>query len=271
MRQGLLVKDEQDEPSKDQLKDARQHREAGKFKTKVLGGSQWRAGEYLLRIALRLASVNARRGSTPEAEYMLSVSGQVAEAVRSQIYSSRVAAQQAEMLFRRRQFDGAEMKLEEAVEMCPLDEGPDMVEIKRVRGDLLARLQMVKEARHILTTASKDVHGLDAVFNAAEALLPSPRKGALAASAAKSLILSTSKNKEPLLPIALAQILQRQGMSCFTCLKPDLTFLTPSQLGCCEKRTRSKLATSSYLSFETSAPLATSKLTRCISTVESVS
>ena len=212
----------EDEPSKDELKDARQHSEAEKFKTKILGGIQWRAGEYLLRIALKEAAVNAQRGSIPEAEYMLNVSGQVAEGVRSTVYASRVAAQRAELLFRRRQFDEAEQKLEEAVELCPLDDGPDMLEIKRVRGDLLVKLRMIKEARQILTTASKDVQGLDAVFVAAEALLPSPGKvGVSTTFPAKASVSSTSRTKEPLLPIALAHILKRQGSSSFSVLLPQ--------------------------------------------------
>ena len=204
----------EDEASKDEVKDARRHSEAEKFKTKILGGIQWRAGEYLLRITLKEAAVNAQRGSIPEAEYMLNVSEQVAEGVRSTVYASRVAVRRAELLFRRRQFDEAEQKLEEAVELCPLDEGPDMVEIKRVRGDLLVKLRMVKEARQILTTASKDVHGLDAVFVATEALLPSPKKLAVSSALpAKALVSSNARTKEPLLPIALAHILERQGLS----------------------------------------------------------
>jgi hypothetical protein len=52
-------------------------------------------------------------------------------------------------------------------------EGPDAIDIKRIKGEVFSRQQMVQEAGEIFETTGKEIVGLDAIFMAAEALIPS--------------------------------------------------------------------------------------------------
>lgn len=103
-------------------------------------------------------------------------------------------------------------------------QGPDALDLQTIRGALVARQQDAKQAAEILEAASAGIQGLDTVFVAADALLPSyvdarhpvgsadtvrpkkdnARKPSLSASAALSA-------KEPLLPSTLSRVLRQQG------------------------------------------------------------
>ncbi len=52
-------------------------------------------------------------------------------------------------------------------------DGPDVIDLQRIRGDIFARQEFAEEAGEIFGNASKDIGGLDAAFKAVESLMPS--------------------------------------------------------------------------------------------------
>ena len=94
--------------------------------------------------------------------------------------------------------------------------GPDGVEINRIKGDLYARQDMIAEAGEMFDNATQAVQGFDAVFNATEALVASPRKmraslSALANGLGKSKGKDGGPGGEVVLPLSLARVLRQQA------------------------------------------------------------
>ncbi|WVQ78257.1 hypothetical protein IAT38_000341 [Cryptococcus sp. DSM 104549] len=202
-----------DEPSKDDS--APIPAQAAHFTKKHLDNLQWHVACGLLDVTLNLAQAFAARGSVRDCEYFLKVAGQVSEAVKSGGMSARVGARQADVLFRLRKYEEVEGKLESAAQLLSVEEGPDVIELMKVQGDLYSRQELVEEAHQIFTATSKEIAGLDQAFVAAEALLPTPKKAVLAASNASAKSLPTPRKsvagKEPLLPVALAHVLRQHA------------------------------------------------------------
>ena len=200
-----------DEPSIDET--TKTASPATNFQSKVLCGVQWRVAEELLNLTLDFADALARRGSASSAEYYLKLASEVALAVKTPVIVARVSIKQASLLCRLRDLDGAEKRLVSAAESLPLEDGPDVVELRRVQAELLACRDDALEAGMVLKSASKEVHLLDETFAVVETLIPSPKKSArlsTSSAAGKMSILSTKIN-ESLLPAALAFVLRQQA------------------------------------------------------------
>jgi len=207
------------------------------FASKHLDGLQWFSAEVskqnpadhhagvdiqnLLDATLAYTSLLANRGSVKEVDYYLRVSTEVASIVRSPIILSRVGAQSAELQARLNQFEASLTKLSAAeAEAGTADmSGPDGVEINRIKGDLYARQEMIEEAGEMFDNATRAVQGLDAIFNASEALVPSPRKLRASLSALTAANGNAGKGKgkeveaggEMVLPLSLARVLRQQA------------------------------------------------------------
>jgi hypothetical protein len=145
----------------------------------------------MLDAYIDLADAYAQRGSAKEAIYYLSLADATARAVRSSAGIARAATKGATLQTRMQKLELAQTKIGEASTALTLvsvsyhdlntrretywsqTEGPDMFDLQRVKGDLLARQEMAEEANEVFEAASRGIHGLDTVFSAADALLPS--------------------------------------------------------------------------------------------------
>jgi separase len=170
----------------------------------------------LIDAGLAHVSLLANRGSVKEVEYYLRISKEVATIVRAPIMLSRVGAQMAELQSRLNKFEASLSKLAAAEADVGAAEmsGPDGVEINRIKGDLYARQEMLAEAGEMFDNATRAVQGLDAVFNASEALIPSPRKlraSLLALTAVKGKRKDGEGLGEMVLPLSLARVLRQQA------------------------------------------------------------
>ena len=129
---------------------------------------------------------------------------------------SRIGAQLAELQSRLNNFEASLTKLIAAEADVGAAEmsGPDGVEINRIKGDLYARQEMIEEAGEMFDNATRAVQGLDAVFNAGEALVPSPRK-LRASLSALTAVKGKGKEggglKDIVLPLSLARVLRQQA------------------------------------------------------------
>ncbi|WVF72384.1 hypothetical protein IAT40_007199 [Kwoniella sp. CBS 6097] len=204
-----------DEPSKDSQ--TSQPSQTTHFKGKHLYAEQWHIASSLISTTIDLATAFAYRGSVRDAEYFLKISSGVADAVRSQVLAARIGAREADLLFRLRRWEETGEKLEAAAGSLNMVEGPDMIDLNRLKGDLYSRTEMVEEAGEVFESTSKEIAGLDAVFTAAEAVIVSPRKNALLAASTNSVRASLTPSKtaqggkEPLLPVVLAHVLRQHA------------------------------------------------------------
>ncbi|WVN89000.1 uncharacterized protein L203_104216 [Cryptococcus depauperatus CBS 7841] len=202
-----------DEPTKDDVSFVVP--QATHFSRKHLDYLQWQVASGLLDVTFHLASAFAARGSVKDVEYFLKVAGQVSVAVKSGEMGARTGAKEAEILFRLRRYGEVEGKLENAAALLCWEEGPEVVNLLTVQGDLYTRQQMVDEAARIFENTSNKIAGLDAVFTATEALLPSPqKKTSLNSSRLSNRALpskQSSSRKEPLLSAVLAHVLQQHA------------------------------------------------------------
>nr|XP_018264106.1 uncharacterized protein I303_03986 [Kwoniella dejecticola CBS 10117]OBR86264.1 hypothetical protein I303_03986 [Kwoniella dejecticola CBS 10117] len=189
-----------DEPSKD-TKSANAQANQTSFSGKHLSAYQWNIAFSLLSTTLDLSNAFAYRGTVKDCEYFLKLAAGIAEVVKSDIMQARIESKQAELYFRMRKFEQMGEKLESANTALNTIEGPDMVDLNVLKGDLYSRTEMLEEAEQVFQATSKDIEGLDRVFVANEAVLPTVR-----ASLTNSKL---GKGKEPLLPAALAHILRQ--------------------------------------------------------------
>ena len=134
-----------------------------------------------------MANAYAQRGSAADAKYYFAYADVVGKAVRSSAIVARSATKAANLRGRMNKLDEAQEKLTLASGALVVvsrslgerfgaddqSDGPDAYDLQRVRGDILARREMTDEAKQVFEAASKGIHGLDTVFSAADALLPS--------------------------------------------------------------------------------------------------
>ncbi|WVQ98549.1 hypothetical protein IAU59_005675 [Kwoniella sp. CBS 9459] len=220
-----------DEPSKDSQ--TAPPSQTTHFGGKHLHAKQWHIASSLVSTCIDLATAFAYRGSVRDAEYFLKIAYGVAEAVRSQVLEARIGARQAELLFRMRKWEETGQKLESAAVSLNTVEGPDMVDLNRLKGDLYSRTEMVEEAGEVFESTSKEIAGLDAVFTAAEAIIPSVR-----ASLTPS---KTGQNgKEPLLPVVLAHVLRQHAWLLREAGSEEDCRLLLAQLRCLSSSTETK-------------------------------
>nr|XP_019013302.1 uncharacterized protein I206_01368 [Kwoniella pini CBS 10737]OCF52083.1 hypothetical protein I206_01368 [Kwoniella pini CBS 10737] len=189
-----------DEPSKDS-KIAKTQLNQSTFNGKHLSAYQWNIACSLLNTILDLSNAFAYRGTVKECEYFLNLALGMAETVKSDVLQARIQSKQAELCFRMRKFEEMGEKLENANTALHAIEGPDMVDLHVLKGDLYSRTEMLEEAEQVFQSTSRDIEGLDRVFVANEAVLPTVR-----ASLTNSKL---GKGSEPLLPTALAHILRQ--------------------------------------------------------------
>ncbi|WVR04981.1 hypothetical protein IAU60_001993 [Kwoniella sp. DSM 27419] len=204
-----------DEPSKDSKTPLPS--QVTHYTGKHLSSIQWQTASSLINSLIDVSAAFAYRGSVRDAEYFLKLAGSVAEAVKSDVLVARIGAKEAELLFRMRKWDETGTKLESAAEaLSQVEEGLDMIDLNRLKGDLYSKTEMIEEAGEVFESTSKEIAGLDAVFIAAEAVMPSPRKNAFLATSTSSVRASLTPNKgpggkEPLLPATLAHVLRQHA------------------------------------------------------------
>ncbi|WWD01675.1 hypothetical protein V866_008621 [Kwoniella sp. B9012] len=202
-----------DEPSKDSQ--VAPPSQTTHFTGKHLHSFQWHIASSLLSTILDLSNAFAYRGTVRDCEYFLRIAGGVAGAVKSDVILARVGAKEAELNFRMKKWEVVGEKLEGAASALNAIEGPDMIDLNVLKGDLYSRTEMIVEAEQVFQSTSKEIEGLDRVFVANEAVLPTPRKNALLAASTSSVRASltasrpTQQGKEPLLPSALGHVLRQ--------------------------------------------------------------
>ncbi|KAL7422127.1 separin protein [Cryptotrichosporon argae] len=191
-----------DEPTKDaKAAAASSFSLAGRHTT----GLQWQYAAALLDAGLELSAALERRGSAKEADYYLRNNDTIATKLHSTVYLARVAARRAQLGYRKRLYEDAERLLGDA-RAGVRDGGVDAVELKRIEGELAVRLDAGEAASEAFTGAVHDIAGLEAVFVAAEALMPSPRKNGVITHPTLSGTM-----QEPLLPVALGHVLRQHA------------------------------------------------------------
>ncbi|OCF72123.1 hypothetical protein I204_07388 [Kwoniella mangroviensis CBS 8886] len=189
-----------DEPSKDsQIAPPSQ---TTHFTGKHLHSFQWHIASSLLSTTLDLSNAFAYRGTVRDCEYFLRIAGGVAGAVKSDVILARVGAKEAELNFRMKKWEVVGEKLEGAASALNAIEGPDMIDLNVLKGDLYSRTEMIEEAEQVFQSTSKEIEGLDRVFVANEAVLPTVRASLTAGR-------PTQQGKEPLLPSALSHVLRQ--------------------------------------------------------------
>nr|XP_019002345.1 uncharacterized protein I203_04824 [Kwoniella mangroviensis CBS 8507]OCF65806.1 hypothetical protein I203_04824 [Kwoniella mangroviensis CBS 8507] len=189
-----------DEPSKDsQIAPPSQ---TTHFTGKHLHSFQWHIASSLLSTTLDLSNAFAYRGTVRDCEYFLRIAGGVAGAVKSDVILARVGAKEAELNFRMKKWEVVGEKLEGAASALNAIEGPDMIDLNVLKGNLYSRTEMIEEAEQVFQSTSKEIEGLDRVFVANEAVLPTVRASLTAGR-------PTQQGKEPLLPSALSHVLRQ--------------------------------------------------------------
>nr|XP_019042993.1 hypothetical protein I302_08702 [Kwoniella bestiolae CBS 10118]OCF21923.1 hypothetical protein I302_08702 [Kwoniella bestiolae CBS 10118] len=202
-----------DEPSKDSKTPLPS--QTTQFTGKHLHSFQWHIASSLLSTTLDLSNAFAYRGTVRDSEYFLKVAHGIAGAVKSDVILARVGAKEAELNFKMRKWEVVGEKLEEAAGALNAIEGPDMIDLNVLKGDLYSRTEMIEEAEQVFQSTSREIEGLDRVFVANEAVLPTPKKNALLAASTSSVRASltasrlSQQGKEPLLPSALAHVLRQ--------------------------------------------------------------
>ncbi|WVQ70354.1 uncharacterized protein L199_008581 [Kwoniella botswanensis] len=189
-----------DEPSKDSQ--VASPSQTTHFTGKHLHSFQWHIASSLLSTILDLSNAFAYRGTVRDCEYFLRIAGGVAGAVRSDVISARVGAKEAELNFRMKKWEVVGEKLEGAASALNAIEGPDMIDLNVLKGDLYSRTEMIEQAEQVFQSTSKEIEGLDRVFVANEAVLPTVRASLTASR-------PTQQGKEPLLPSALGHVLRQ--------------------------------------------------------------
>ncbi|WWC85253.1 uncharacterized protein L201_000115 [Kwoniella dendrophila CBS 6074] len=185
------------------------------FTGKHLHSLQWHIAASLLSTILDLSNAFAYRGTVKDCEYFLKIANGVAGAVKSDVMLARIGAKEAELYFRMKKWEEMGEKLEGAAGSLNTIEGPDMIDLNVLKGDLYSRTEMIEEAEQVFQTTSKEIEGLDKVFVANEAVLPTPRKNALLTASTSSVRASLTASKlgkqveEPLLPNTLAHVLRQ--------------------------------------------------------------
>ncbi|OXH40985.1 separase [Cryptococcus neoformans] len=203
-----------DEPAKDESGPTAP--QAAHFSGKHLHNLQWHVAHGLLDVTFDLASAYAARGSVRDAEYFLKVAGLVSETIKSGGIGARAGAREAELLFRLRKLEEVATKLENAAGLLCAEEGPEVVDLMRVQGDLYTGQGMIEEAGQMFQNTSSEIAGLDSVFAAAEALLPTPKKSSGLISSNTSgrsaqILRKSTSSKEPLLPATLAHVMRQHA------------------------------------------------------------
>jgi hypothetical protein len=87
--------------------------------------------------------------------------------------SSRVSAQLAQLQFRLQDYDQSAQNLDIATQLLSIVDGPDAVDIKRIKGDLYARQSQLEEAEEMFGLTAREIGGLDERFGVNESLVPS--------------------------------------------------------------------------------------------------
>ncbi|WRT66903.1 uncharacterized protein IL334_003868 [Kwoniella shivajii] len=208
------VADAADEPSKDSK--IAVPSQTTHFSGKHLHALQWRIASSLLTTTFDVANALAYRGTVRDTQYFLNIAGNIAESVKSDVIKARVGAKEAELFFRMRKWDEMGEKLELAAASLNTIEGPDMIDLNVLKGDLYSRTEMVEEAEVVFQTTSKEIEGLDRVFVANEAVLPTPKKNVLLTASTSSVRASLTNSKipqgrEPILPTTLAHVLRQHA------------------------------------------------------------
>ncbi|ORY21586.1 hypothetical protein BCR39DRAFT_562599, partial [Naematelia encephala] len=199
----------QDEPAKDDAPTSAAP-QAWTFTGRRLHTLQFHIAENLLSALFDLAQAFAQRGTVRECEYYLKQAEIVATATKTSTMVTRAKTQLAHLQYRLRRLEKADSTIEEASKNLAIADGPDAIEIERLRGELLARHEETEQANELFVHASADIGTLDTAFTEAEALITSPRKSLPRVSASASMNLASSSRKETLLATSLAQILRQQ-------------------------------------------------------------
>ena len=84
-------------------------------------------------------------------------------------------------------------------------EGTDVIDLARIRGDILSRRHLEDEASEVFSSASRDIQDLEQTFIAIDALTPSPKKTSVKTKTGSTI------SKELLLPMTMAHILRQQA------------------------------------------------------------
>lgn len=153
----------------------------------------------MFEATLDLVAALAQRGTVRESEYYLAQAKGMVPAIRSTALDARVSAQTATLEARKAKFESSADNLRHASEVLAVSDGPDAIELKRLRGELYSRQQAAPEAEEFFHKAIEALINLDEEFKTADAHTISPKKEI------------KSPAKEPLLPHALGHILRQRA------------------------------------------------------------
>lgn len=120
--------------------------------------------------------------------------------VRSSTLDARTAARTAEFETRRLHFDKTLEQINHAASVLAVD-GTDLVDLQRIKGDLLSRQQETPAADEMFAGAVENLVGLDRDFTTAEMRMPSPRKDSV----------PPNGSREPLMPLSLGHLLRQRA------------------------------------------------------------
>ncbi|KLT42574.1 hypothetical protein CC85DRAFT_274318 [Cutaneotrichosporon oleaginosum] len=183
---------------KDKEKDKKQ---AFCFVGKRLGGLQWYFAEALFEATFDIALALAQQGSVKECEYYLNQARGMVSSVRSSTLDARTASHTAEFETRRLNFEKTAEQIDHAVSVLTVD-GPEAVEIQRIKGELFSRQAEGLAADELFAGAVEHLVGLDKEFMSAETKMPSARKDS---------IMPAASLREPLLPLSLGHMLRQRA------------------------------------------------------------
>lgn len=147
--------------------------EKSEFARRRLGGYQWQVGELLIESAFAAAQATAARGSVGDAEYFLNQARIIGHAVHAPVILARYAARMSELKSRLAQLEQSEERLDEAANRLVDHDGPEMVEVKKQRGDLLVKQGRSDQAEAIWSGVMQELEGLDALFGEKDSILVS--------------------------------------------------------------------------------------------------
>ncbi|GMK55720.1 hypothetical protein CspeluHIS016_0207760 [Cutaneotrichosporon spelunceum] len=170
------------------------------FVGKRLGGLQWYFAESLFEATFDIALALAEQGSVKECEYYLLQARGMVASVRSSTLDARTASRTAEFETRRLRFDKTIEQIDHAISVLTVD-GPEVVEIERVKGEMLSRQAEGLAADERFAEAVTHLVGLDKEFTSAETNMPSARKDSIVPAAC---------SREPLLPQSLGHLLRQR-------------------------------------------------------------
>ncbi|KAH9945510.1 peptidase family C50-domain-containing protein [Amylocystis lapponica] len=171
----------------------------------TMDSTEWRIADGLMTTLFALAQAYLARGSPREAEYFVQQAHDLAESLNAPAMLSRALARNGEILLHLGRLEEGYDALMQAAELVAGVAGPDVADIRRLRGQYSQRSSNHKDAQQLYEEAIAMLDELGKMFSTYDGVAASARKS-LGASPKSPKTLQTN---DALAPALLAAVLRQ--------------------------------------------------------------